>query len=114
MHVIEKPGGKEEGMTPWQVVILLLGIRMRGPWLWGEPEENLFPLGHVSVQVCGSLEVMLIRQWDQCVWSPGKISGPEVQIGRLRADYQCGQKGHSEGEDPIATNPEGVQICSLL
>lgn len=49
----------------------------------GEPEEDLFPLGHAECQ--GSVdppEVMFIRPWDQCVWSPGEMSGPEVQIGR--------------------------------
>lgn len=38
-------------MTPWQVVVLFPGIRIRGDHgCGGEPEEDLFPLGPVSVQ----------------------------------------------------------------
>lgn len=51
MHMTEKARQRGRGYDPLAGSGAISGNKnVGGPWLSGEPEEDLFPLGHVSVQ----------------------------------------------------------------
>ena len=57
-------------------------MRAGDPSGGAENPRMFVPLGLSECQrTMGPPEVMLLRQWGQCVWSPGESLGLEMQIG---------------------------------